>query len=431
MKMSKSLKKQLLNIAFVVILIGITITVLLLNYKELNFKNIGEFFATSNVGWIIAAFGCMLLFILFEALSLHFIVRCMGFKSKFRSSIAYSTADTYYSAITPSASGGQPASAYYMTRDGMGAGRAGFSLVFNLIGYTSAIIVIGIMALCINPGLFLSIDSWFARFLIIFGVVMQLLLLGLFIGCMYFGKAIKKVGNLLVSLLTKMHIVKKPDKWRAKIDEEIKKYAECRGEIKKHPSIIFITLIFNILQRVSQTLIPCFICLAADPSAEFWNLFVCQAYVLFGYNCVPLPGGVGAYEYLYLNIYNIFYGEKFIVIAMMISRLISYYFCIAVSGIYTLVFHMVGVKKVADVTEEKADGGQADSTAEEADEAEEVSDAENDADEPEKASDVHDDTGEEKEASDGKNDTGEDTDECSSNNESASDLDGKIDKNVN
>ena len=57
----------------------------------------------------------------------------MGYKPKLYSSLAYSTADTYYSAITPSASGGQPASAYYMVKDEVSAGASGFSLIFNLV----------------------------------------------------------------------------------------------------------------------------------------------------------------------------------------------------------------------------------------------------------------------------------------------------------
>ncbi len=356
-KLSKSVKKQLLNLLFVAVLIGITITVLLVNFKELNFDNIGAFFDTCNPYYIVAAFACMLLFVLFEALALFFIARNLGHKSKFHQSLAYSAADTYYSAITPSASGGQPASAFYMARDGMGAGKASFALVFNLIGYTAAVLVIGLVALILRPTMFFDIGPFFARFLVIFGLVMQVLLLGLFIACMFFGKAILKVGNWLIRVLTKIKIVKKPEKWQKKLEEEVEKFRSCRAEIKKHPRVVFEALIFNILQRTSQTFIPVFVCLAAKPDSSVIDLFVMQVLVLYGYNCVPLPGGVGAYEFLYLNIYCIHpgYDSTFILVAMMISRFIQYYICMGISGVYTLTYHMVGGKKKNQDTDDASD----------------------------------------------------------------------------
>lgn len=50
-----------------------------------------------------------------------------------------------------------------------------------------------------------------------------------------------------------------------------------------------------------------------------------QAFVLIGYNSVPLPGGVGAFEYLYLHIYGLLFENAFILAAMMVTRTISYY----------------------------------------------------------------------------------------------------------
>lgn len=354
-KLSKSVKKQLFNLLFAAILIGITITVLIVNNRELNYDNIAAFLRESNGYCIAAAFVCMLLFIAFEALSLHRITRKLGHKGRFVSSLAYSAADVYYSAITPSASGGQPASAFYMVRDGMGAGKATFALVFNLIGYTAAILVIAVSAFVINPAVFSSIDAWFARFLIIAGIVVQAVLLGFFVACMFCGGAVLKLGKKFISFLHKIRLVKKPEKWVKKLSDEVEKYRSCLAEIKKSPVLFIETLAFNVVQRVSQTLIPCFVCYAVDPSVSFADLYVLQAFVLLGYNCVPLPGGVGAYEYLYLNLYCLYFDRAFIVIAMMVSRVISYYFCIVVSGGYILVYHLAGSRKVSKEVSSSSD----------------------------------------------------------------------------
>lgn len=345
-KLSKQTKKQILNIVFLVLLVGITLTVLLISYRdELNFRNIAEFLSGANEWFIVAAFACMIFFILFEGLSIMLVSGRLGHKSKFTSAMAYSSADVYYSAITPSATGGQPASAFYMVRDGMSGGVAGFTLVFNLIAYTAAVIVIGIFAFAVRPAMFAKFDGNFSRVLVIIGFVVQVLLLGLCIACIFLDKAVRKVGNAFITLFTKMRIIKKPEKWRDKLSAEVEKFAASKGVFRSHPALFFETLLLNIIQRVSQTLIPCFICYAVDPSVSFIDLFAMQAFVLLGYNCVPLPGGVGAYEYMYLHVYKIHFVPEFILSAMMVSRLISYYFCIVVSGIYTLVYHATGLRR--------------------------------------------------------------------------------------
>ena len=379
-KMRKKTKRLLLNLAFVAILVTITLVILFVSQKDdLNFNQIVDYFKNGNPVWIVGAFVCMILFTVFEGISIFFIARFFGSKPNIISTTAYSAANGFYSAITPTAAGGQPAAVFYMSRDGMSPGKASFAILLNTIGYTAAIFAIGIAALCIDPSLFGGINTVFAKVLIIAGAVIQAGLLGLYIGCMFFGKVIIKLGNGIVAILHKIKIVKNPDKWRAKIEDEVKKYGECRRILKDKPLVILTTLIFNILQRVAQTLIPCFVCLAIDPQTPFLDIFALQAYVLFGYNSVPIPGGVGAYEYLFMNIYGQIFPENgFVLLVLMISRLFSYYLSMIWGGIFTLTYHMAKVKKVSDEeelpTEEVEEEPSEETSAEEVEEepAEEV-----------------------------------------------------------
>ena len=353
--LSKNTKKQLINILFLAVLIGVTLFILFTSNRELNFENIKDFILRCNPWLIVAAFVCMLLFIAFEGLSLHLISRRLGYKPKLSSSMVYSSADIYYSAITPSASGGQPASAYYMVKDGMDAGATTFTLVFNLIAYTAVILVIGVLAFIFRPRMFPHFE-FFVKFLIIAGIVLQTLLLGFFIACMWCHKAVLKAGNGLISLLARMKIVKNTEKWRGKLTDEVEKYRLSFMEIRKHRALFFQALLLNVAQRVSQVLITCFVCTAADPDASFVDLFAMQAFVLLGYNSIPLPGGVGAFEYLYLNIYTLRFDNTFIVVAMMVTRVISYYLCMALSGVVTLVYHIRLMKrKRKEIPREKSE----------------------------------------------------------------------------
>lgn len=331
--------RQLLNILFLLLLVAVTVVVLF-TATDIKLGDIKNFLVGCDPKWIVAAFAAMLGFVLFEAVSLHFILRGLGERPRIASSIAFSAADTYYSAITPSASGGQPAAAFYMVKSGVGAGKASFALVFNLAAYTLSIIVIGFVALAVRPAFFSLTDGWFPKVLIIVGFVVQGLLLAFFIGCMFWGSAVKKLGHGIISLLSKTRIVKQTEKWRGRLDREVDKYKDCLSEIKHHPCMTLVNFLCNLGQRTCHVLIPCFVLLAADSTVNFFDLFACSALVTIGYNSIPLPGGVGVYEYLYPNIYCIvFPSEAFVLSALMVSRAISYYICMMLSGAYTLGYH--------------------------------------------------------------------------------------------
>ena len=124
-KLSKK-QKLIVNICFLLVLIGVTLAILFTSNKELNFKNIAEYIKTGNPWYLCAAVACMLAIIVLEGFSLFLIVRKLGFKGKAAKSMAYASIDAYYSAVTPSATGGQAAAAVYMVKDGMTAGSASF-----------------------------------------------------------------------------------------------------------------------------------------------------------------------------------------------------------------------------------------------------------------------------------------------------------------
>ena len=105
---------------------------------------------------ILLASVSMLGFIYFEGEALRVLVRHMGYPAKRSHGFVYSAADVYFSAITPSASGGQPASAYFMLKDGIAGTVVMAALLLNLIMYTLAILTIGLIDILISPEVFLN-----------------------------------------------------------------------------------------------------------------------------------------------------------------------------------------------------------------------------------------------------------------------------------
>ena len=337
--MKKSQKKQLLNIGFVVLLLVLTIVLILQTNKDLKIESVGAFLSGCNPWLLACAFLSMLAFMFFEALALHLILKRFGHKPKLRASMAYSASDIYYSNITPSATGGQPASAFYMIRDGVSGGASCFALVFNLVCYTAAILIVGAVALISHFGAFLEF-SLGVKILIVVGIVMQISLLVFFISCMIFHRAVLRIGNFFIHLLAKIKIVKREEKWLAKMTGVIEKYRDSYEHIKHNKLLMVEVLLCNVIQRAALIFVTVFVCLAATDCSVF-DVFCLQALVVLGYNCIPLPGGSGAFEFLYLNIYeHSFASCDFILISMLASRTIAYYGSMIVCGLYTMIYHV-------------------------------------------------------------------------------------------
>lgn len=345
--MNKKVRKHLFNILFVLVLLGLTVFILIKSNKELSWADVRAFFSNCNPAYIVLAVCGMLVFLLAEAWSLKNIAKKFGYKTKFVSAFAYSSADAYYSALTPSATGGQPASAYYMVKDGIDAGSTTFILVFNLLGYTAAIFVLGVAAFVIS--LFTSTGGWafldfsvLSKVFIIVGVVMQVFLIWLFVACLKHPGAVLKTGGALIALLSKLKFSKKPEILREKLSAMVEKYRYCGEQIKKHRNLFLQTLLLNVLQRGAQVAITAFVFKAAKPQTDMLHVFALQCFVLLGYNSMPLPGGSGVFELLYLNVFSTvaFFDKPFLVVAVMVTRVISYYGCLIFSGIFTLVYHV-------------------------------------------------------------------------------------------
>lgn len=346
MKLSKNVKKQLLNILFVLILFGITFGILIASSDELNWTSVKQFLTECNEWILLGAIGCMILFVFFEALSLHIICRRLGYKPKLRSSLAYSASDIYYSALTPSATGGQPASAFYMVRDGIDGGTSGFGLLLNLFAYTGAILVIGVFSFIFGFSELMALGTVTQIFVYV-GFAVQVVLFAFFFLCMAKDKMVLKFGNVIVSLLCKLRIMKKKEKWLERWRLAVVKYRNGYEEFKKHKSLFLWALLLNVLQRASQVMISYFVC-RSFADVNVIDIFCAQAFILLGYNSIPIPGGSGAYELLYMGTYTVLLadvGQGFIPIALMITRLISYYICMVLCGIYTYAYHILGGRK--------------------------------------------------------------------------------------
>ena len=296
----------------------------------------GELFVnmlkTASPIWLGAALLCMIGFIVFEAEAIRCIIRVMGYGKPVRTGITYSAADIYFSAVTPSASGGQPASAYFMIKDGIPIAVVTVSLLVNLVMYTAAILFVGILCIICRADIFMRFN-FISRLLIAAGYCILLVLALLF--CILLKKAVllESFLNGCINLLKKLHIIRYPERKREKLQKVMTEYRMCAEMVADKRKMLVKVFLWNILQRISQITVTMMAFLATGGKfGQASDIWVTQSFVAIGSNCVPIPGAMGVADYLMLDGFSAMLDELYTTNLELLSRGISFYSCILICG---------------------------------------------------------------------------------------------------
>ena len=75
------------------------------------------------------------------------------------------------------------------------------------------------------------------------------------------------------------------------------------------------------------------------------SVFAKQCLVTIGYNFVPIPGGIGISDYLMLDGFGSIMSGHLACSVELISRGVTFYMCVLVSGLITLIGDFVGRNK--------------------------------------------------------------------------------------
>lgn len=277
----------------------------------------------------------MLGFIFFEGAALTVIVRSMGYPVKHSRGFVYSSADIYFSAITPSASGGQPASAFFMIQDGIPATAVMAALLLNLIMYTMAIVTIGFFAILLFPGIFLHFSP-ICKVLIIIGILTLTALALLFYLLLRRQMLLQRLALGCASILERFHCHHLASRIRRKLDQALTEYCQCVDLIFGKKKMLIQIYLLNLLQRLSQLMVTIFtFCAIHGNLSDIAKLFATQVYVVLGSNSMPIPGAMGVADYLMLDGYMELMTKNQAYRLEILSRGLSFYACMILSMLVT------------------------------------------------------------------------------------------------
>ena len=275
----------------------------------------------------------MALFLCCEAAATHAVLRTLGCGQPFRRCVWYSCTGFFFSTITPSATGGQPAQVCAMTRDGVPAASGTLDMLLVTIGYNTAAMGWGVFALAANPsfpeclggrvGLLLGVG------LAVFAALDAAMLLFLFLP----GPA-RRLLYGGIALAAKARPGLDRTALEARADAHIAEYSRGARLIRLAPVLMVQIVGLSMVQLACSYAVPYVVYRAFGLSGySLIQVLALQALCSIAVGYLPLPGSAGAAESVFLRSFLLIFGRPLVAPAMILSRSLSCYLVLAAAAV--------------------------------------------------------------------------------------------------
>lgn len=327
-------KKNVWNAIFFLFIVGVTFYLLL---KDQELPLIFDSIRRTNIVYLLFGIVAVIFFVCCEAVIIHYLMIKLQSPLGLRRCMKYSFIGFFFACITPCSTGGQPAQLYYMKKDKANLGIASLMLLEVTIAYKATLIFLGILMVTIKKKfVFHYLGKYIG--LLYFGIVMNIIVvLGLAL-LLYHSKALRKLVDKLISFLASINIIKDRTVMLEKADAAFSKYDEGAKFLKGQKKIKAVVFIITLVQRIALFLVTYLVYRAFGLSTYgVVEIIALQSVISIAVDMLPLPGGIGASENLFLIIFKKIFGNNLIMPGMLLSRGISYYGLLIISAVITIV----------------------------------------------------------------------------------------------
>lgn len=316
-------------------------------FKQYSFQDFLNTLASCNKWFIFCSFAMVAVYLFLGSLFTRKLFQSFGvYISRFQS-LCYNCIEIYFSAVTPSSTGGQPVEAYYMAKDCIPYRKSTIVIFLNTILYKLAIVFLGIIGMICFPKLIFQHGFLFTT-LMLLGLFINVFVIFFFTCLIYSKKLPTKMIHLGIRILSFLHLLSKEQKERKlnEITEVMNDYHACSEFTKKHPNIIIRSFFILLAQRISLFLVSIFIYKSFGLSNQsLLAIFFLQVAITQATDCVPFPGGVMAGESLTYQVNTLIYGSTFACSSMLLLRGISFYSLVLISSILFVIYHFITLRK--------------------------------------------------------------------------------------
>jgi len=334
--------KKVLNALFLIAVFAFTIWSVF--YGE-DIAEMVDYLQAVNTAYIYPGILCVILFIVGESMAIAYLLRSLGTRVSLRHCCLYSFIGFFYSCITPSASGGQPMQVVAMRKDKIPVAVSTVVLAIVTITYKLVLVVIGLAVVLIRPQAIMShMDS--VESLVYLGLALNVGCIALLFLLVFHPAMIRHCAEKTLSMMNRIRPFRHPERINERLDHMVNQYTGTADYYRTHKGVIFVVFLMTLAQRMLLFMVTWFTYRAFHLSSEnFFVIVLMQAMISVAVDMLPLPGGMGVSENLFLEMFLPVFGAELILPGMVISRGISYYTQLILSAVMTVAASFILRKK--------------------------------------------------------------------------------------
>lgn len=276
---------------------------------------------------------CMVCFLCCEAKNLQTGLSIYGSSASFSSCLGYALIGFFFSSVTPSASGGQPMQLYAMHRDGHSGAAAALALLAELACFQTAGVFLAVLGFVLQREPLLQINGHL-RLLLLVGAALNLCILLVILWAVFSKRLAPALWSGLMVLFKALHF-RKAEQWKQKGNQQLEEFRRCALCLRTHKRQALQMFITSIIQLSAYHSIPFWVYTAFYLKGESLPAVIgLQAVLFIAVSSLPFPGAVGISEGGFLLLYKTLFPDHFLKAAMLLSRGISFYLFVLISGLF-------------------------------------------------------------------------------------------------
>lgn len=280
-----------------------------------------------SIPWLIIAFLVQWGNVFMDVLVTYLFVSKKYQHFKMLDAVKVALVGTFFSAVTPTGTGGQPAQVFLMSKLKIDYGYSISCMMQKFIVYQI------VSTICTMLAIFLRFSTFRATFdtpilmtLVIIGTITQLTVtIGLLLIC-YTKKTAVFIMRFIVNLLAKLRIIKDPQKTKREMERQASSFRRANKSFSKDKKVLITSYFLVFIQMLFILSVPYCIYRGFNFNGPYYIDMLCsQTFVNLSSSLIPLPGATGAAEFTFTGFFGLYFTPETMKSAVLIWRIFTYY----------------------------------------------------------------------------------------------------------
>ena len=309
-------------------MIVLAVLIVLTMVAFFNGQDLGAIIAAmqhADPSYLLLAIVCVVVFLFGQGFIFRYLFAVLHQRTTTGKCIGYSFKGYFFCSVTPFAIGGPPVQIYYMQKDNIPIPVASMVVLIVATVYKFVLILAGFGLIIFGQGF---IRTYLDSAVVIMGI-------GLFLTCgfcfilfmfMFHPRLAKKAIFKFFRWMERRRLMKHKDGREEKIEAGMSKYTQTADFFRSHGGTMVVLVLLTVLQRICLFSVTYCVYRAFGFSGEpMMKIVLIQAVISLSVDMLPIPGGVGFSEALFMNLFAGIFTSATLLPALALSRGISYY----------------------------------------------------------------------------------------------------------